>query len=166
MIKVTTAYGIQMLHTVPVTSEERGSKYLNATVDALSLGKIEEYCFTCEEKGSTETATTLVIDESKLKNPESQRLDHWRMAHRTSTGARFTEQCQCCDRTTLSFQYAAYPSSEGTGNHPMNSLPGEFCISIKRKESALPKTVYAQFDPASGIKPRILCEDFILIKKT
>jgi hypothetical protein len=69
-----------MLHTVPVASEERGSKYLNATVDALSLGKIEEYCFICEKKDSTETATTLVINESKLTRLESQRLDHWRMA--------------------------------------------------------------------------------------
>jgi hypothetical protein len=35
-------------------------------------------------------------------------------------------------------------------------------ISISRRKVHCHETIYARFDPASGIKPEVLCEDFIL----
>ncbi len=66
-----------------------------------------DYCYSFNaDKEEIENAeklsvSTLIINEANLSKIEKSRLDHWRMAHRTSTGARFTDQCQCCEMATV-----------------------------------------------------------------
>ncbi len=58
--------------------------------------------------------TSLVINEAKLTKIELARLDHWRMAHRTSTGERFVKQCQCCEMAKHKSQYKKNANFNGT----------------------------------------------------
>ena len=112
-----TVRGILLLKTLPVNSEERGSTYLNAAVNGLLEDKHEEYCYSFNEgieEAERLSVSTLIINEAKLSKVERSRLDHWRMAHRTSTGARFTEQCQCCEMAKHKSCYKRNDLYQGT----------------------------------------------------
>ena len=57
---------------------------------------------------------SLPINEAKLTKGELSRLDHWRMAHRTSTGERFSEPCQCCEMSKHKSQFKKNVKYNGT----------------------------------------------------
>ena len=60
------------------------------------------------------SAISLVINEAKLSKLELARLDHWRMAHRTSSGERFNEPCQCCEMAKHKSQFKRNARYNGT----------------------------------------------------
>ena len=80
----------------------------------------ENYCYTFEdnkekiESAENVSVSTLTINEGNLSKVERSRLDHWRMVHRTSTGARFTEQCQCCEMAKRKSSYKRNDFYKGT----------------------------------------------------
>jgi hypothetical protein len=89
-------------------------------VDNLLYEKSDEYCFTeslfdvhkiCDEN---EQASILVINEAKLTRVERDRLDHWRTAHRTSSGERFKERCSTCEKGKRKAVYKRNPLFNGT----------------------------------------------------
>jgi hypothetical protein len=120
MFKMETVRGILLLKTLPVNSEERCHNGLNSAVNRLLENKHENYCYTFdadkEKIESTENVSlsTLIINEGNLSKIERSRLDHWRMAHRTSTGARFAEQCQCCEMAKHKSSYKRNDFYKGT----------------------------------------------------
>jgi hypothetical protein len=120
MFKMETVRGILLLKTLPVNSEERCSNGLNSAVNALLENKHENYCYSFNadeekiENAENVSVSTLIINEANLSKIERSRLDHWRMAHRTSTGARFTEQCQCCEMAKHKSRYKLNDFYKGT----------------------------------------------------
>ena len=119
MFKMATVRGILLLKTMKINSEERCNNGLNSAVNGLLENKHKNYCFTFNGKEEGENAddvsvSTLIINEGNLSKLERSRLDHWRMAHRTSTGARFTEQCQCCEMSKHKSSYKRNDFYKGT----------------------------------------------------
>jgi hypothetical protein len=99
---------------------EREDSKINAMIDKLIRNEFTDWCFTynalngndVEEIGSK--VSTLLINEGRLTKIELSRLDHWRMAHRTSSGDRFTERCQCCEMAKHKSQYKKNANYNGT----------------------------------------------------
>ena len=116
MFRMETVRGILLLKTTPVNSEERCSNKLDKVVNGLLDNKHENYCysFAPDKEAENLSVSTLIINEAKLSRLERSRLDHWRMAHRTSTGARFTEQCQCCEMAKHKSSYKRNGLYNGT----------------------------------------------------
>ena len=116
MFRMETVRGILLLKTTPVNSEERCSNKLDKFVNGLLENKHENYCysFAPDKEAENLSVSTLIINEAKLSRLERSRLDHWRMAHRTSTGARFTEQCQCCEMAKHKSSYKRNGLYNGT----------------------------------------------------
>ncbi len=78
-----------MLKTRAVSPNESSNEKVNKTIDELTKRKDLDYCFDFNVlNGNNETnglsIISLVINEAKLTKIELVRLDHWRMAHRTS----------------------------------------------------------------------------------
>ena len=129
MFKMETKRGILMLKARAISSEERNDKQINVKIDVLLRDgklRIEEFwkkdldcCFGVNVlNGKAEeddvSVTSLVVNEAKLTKLELARLDHWRMAHRTSTGERFIEPCQCCEMAKHKSQFKKNARYNGT----------------------------------------------------
>jgi hypothetical protein len=60
------------------------------------------------------SATSLIINEARLTRVENDRLDHWRTAHRTSSGERFGERCSLCEKAKHKASFKRNLSFNGT----------------------------------------------------
>jgi hypothetical protein len=62
----------------------------------------DHYCFKMKSditaSSEIDPCLLLVINEAKLTKEERDRLDHWRHAHRSSSGERFKERCHTCEQ--------------------------------------------------------------------
>ncbi len=154
-----TVRGILLLKTLPVNSRERCSNDINTAVNGLLENKHENYCYSFQDKiedAGNLSVSTLIINEAKLSRIEWSRLDHWRMAHRTSTGARFTEQCQCCEMAKHKSSYKRNDLYQGTSvssNKPywriyVNGYGGQNSMGDPSYQGAIGGYVFAC--PVSG----------------
>ena len=121
MFNLATKRGILLLKTLQIEQHEREDSRLNKFIDKMVLYREQDCCFTYDEETSEyvkdkgiAASTTLVINESKLSRQELSRLDHWRMAHRTSSGDRYSEQCQCCEMAKHKSSYKRNDRYNGT----------------------------------------------------
>ncbi len=121
LLKAVTKRGIQMIKTgLPLSDEPRTSKKLLQYIQDLLYNKKHDHCidpdlFALEERGLDPVkATSLIINEAKLTRVEKDRLDHWRTAHRTSSGERFNERCSLCEKTKHKASFKRNLSFNGT----------------------------------------------------
>jgi hypothetical protein len=119
LLKMATKRGILMVKTEePLSEEQKLSKEFQEHVQNLLYKRATEYCFDdawVERKDTTgSSSTTLIVNEAKLTRIEKERLDHWRSAHRTTTGDRFNERCSLCEKAKHKASFKRNPLFNGT----------------------------------------------------
>ncbi len=78
----------------------------------------DQYCFKTKSditaSSEIDPCPLLVINEAKLTKEERDRLDHWRHAHRSSSGERFKERCHTCEQAKHKAVFKANGFYKGT----------------------------------------------------
>jgi hypothetical protein len=106
--------GILMVKSIPWNANREQLKSLDLLIEDNANGVNNRYCFAVENSWTEpfgdldadkdyiqrgEELPTIVINEAQLSQPERDRLDHWRFAHRSSSGKRYEEQCHACEQS-------------------------------------------------------------------
>ncbi len=110
--------GILMAKTIPWNLDkeqfDKMKKLVSKTIDSES----DYFCFHVntgkESKPEMDSCPSLIINEAKLTKEERERLDHWRHAHRSSTGERFKERCHTCEQAKHKSVYKPNDFYKGT----------------------------------------------------
>ena len=61
-----------------------------------------------------EELPAMIINEAQLSKTEREQLDHWRFAHRTSTGRRYEHRCHTCEQSKHKSTFKRNDSFHGT----------------------------------------------------
>jgi hypothetical protein len=98
IIPLTTLDGILMLKTMTLEFTQRQQEMIIQHVKSICKNEHNggiDYLFHFQ-KGKV--CPVLIMNEGKLDDRERNRLDHWRFAHRSITGARHDERCPACEQ--------------------------------------------------------------------
>ena len=113
-IPLVTMNGILMVKSIPWNANREQLKSLEKLIDDNANKRNDYYCFSVANSWTEpfgdldddndydirgEGLPVMIINEAQLSQPERDRLDHWRFAHRTSTGKRYSEQCHTCEQS-------------------------------------------------------------------
>jgi hypothetical protein len=113
-IPLVTMNGILMVKSIPWNANREQLKSLDLLIEDNANGVNNRYCFAVENSWTkpfgdldadkdyeqrVEELPTIIINEAQLSQPERNRLDHWRFAHRSSSGKRYEEQCHTCEQS-------------------------------------------------------------------
>jgi hypothetical protein len=113
-IPLKTMNGILMVKSIAWGTNREQLKSLDKLIEDNANKRNDYYCFSVVNSWSTsfgdldsnkdddirgEELPVLIINEAQLSQPERDRLDHWRFAHRTSTGKRYGERCHTCEQS-------------------------------------------------------------------
>jgi hypothetical protein len=105
-IPLTTTSGILMVETIPWNLTESQMGKMNKLVDDVISRTIDHYCFQLEdERTVNDTLPCLAMNISKLSRVETNRIYHWRHAHRSPIGERYTEKCHTCEASKHNSTY-------------------------------------------------------------
>jgi hypothetical protein len=114
-IPLTTTSGILMVKTIPWNLSENQIKRINSLVDDVISKSLDHYCFQLEEESSVENSLPcLVMNVSKLSRVESNRIYHWRHAHRSPIGEKYEERCHTCEASKHKSTYKKNSFFKGT----------------------------------------------------
>ncbi len=106
--------GILMVKSIAWGANHEQLKSLDKLIEDNAHKRNDYYCFSVANSWSTpfgdldahkdydirgEELPVMIINEAQLSQPERDRLDHWRFAHRTSTGKRYGERCHTCEQS-------------------------------------------------------------------
>jgi hypothetical protein len=119
VIPLTEQNGILMVKTIPwhLDNEQMGKleKLVGGDDDK------DQYCFTLMDikpdshpTPEMDPCPVLMINEAKLSKEERERVDHWRHAHRSSTGERYKERCHTCEQAKHKSVFKANDFFKGT----------------------------------------------------
>jgi hypothetical protein len=126
-IPMETKHGILMVKTIPWCLDCDRLNKLNDIVDSVVSQRVDHYCFQIgsvnhdEELDQTRSLPLLVINEANLSRVEMDRLNHWRHAHRSSSGERYTEKCPTCEASKHKSTYKRNHVFNGTS--PSSNIP-------------------------------------------
>jgi hypothetical protein len=113
-IPLVTMNGILMVKSIPWNANREQLKSLNLLIEDNANGVNDRYCFEVANSWSEpfgdldadkdyeqrcEELPAIIINEAQLTQPERNRLDHWRFAHRSSSGKRYEERCHTCEQS-------------------------------------------------------------------
>ena len=92
-IPLVTQSGILLLPTYPANFTEKQKNDIRLYVTNMSDGQQEGMLFHFK---INKVCPVLIMNEGTLTDQEVLRLDHWRHAHRLTSGERHTERCPAC----------------------------------------------------------------------
>jgi hypothetical protein len=118
-IPLTETNGILMIETQPWLITDERLAMLESLVEQSIEDTTRDHCYQITENKSpthheVDPCPVLIINEAKLTKEERDRLDHWRHAHRSSTGERFKERCHTCEQAKHKATYKRNEFYHGT----------------------------------------------------
>ncbi len=94
--------GILMVKTVPWGLNKEQFDKMEKLVSNVTDSESDHCCFHVNRiktnSPEMDSCPSLIINEAKLTKEESDRLNHWRHAHRSSSGERYKERCHTCEQ--------------------------------------------------------------------
>jgi hypothetical protein len=110
--------GILMVKSIPWGLRPEHIDVLGKLVMNSKDKETDQYCFKMKSditaSSEIDPCPLLVINEAKLTKEERDRLDHWRHAHRSSSGERFKERCHTCEQAKHKAVFKANDFFKGT----------------------------------------------------
>jgi hypothetical protein len=99
-IPLITRDGILLMKTCEVNFTNQQKSEVKMHVKRMSEDEKEGNLFYFEivKSRRIEKSPVLIMNEASLTDAETLRLDHWRNAHRMSSGIRHTERCPACEQ--------------------------------------------------------------------
>jgi hypothetical protein len=99
-LPLITKDGILLMKTWEVNFTEQQKAEVKKHVKGMSMDQREGNLFYFEivKSRKIEIRPVLIMNEGSLTDEEALRLDHWRNAHRSTTGIRHTERCPACEQ--------------------------------------------------------------------
>jgi hypothetical protein len=113
-IPLVTQNGIMLLQTFPANFTTKQKKDIRQYVMNMSDDQKEGMLFRVK---IDKVRPVLIMNEGTLTDQEVLRLDHWRHAHRLTSGERHTERCPACEQQAKHKQGTFKQNAEylGTG---------------------------------------------------
>jgi hypothetical protein len=94
-IPLKTKGGILLLKTLKIEFTESQRREVILYARQINTGEIDDHLFHFKMQN---VCPVLVMNEATLTTTEANRLNHWRHAHRSTSGARHSERCPACEQ--------------------------------------------------------------------